>query len=121
MMSRTSANCGKSLPQERADLNCRTPRILSRIQRCLQSRRNVFTSCRPSRKPTSRRMILRLIEFLDASWHLSGAILEDVLLVEFSANGLGIGPSTGTFSPSPILPPFHSPQCWNAERVRRLR
>ena len=61
MMSRTSANCGKVFAgRNEPTSKCRTPAAYSsRIQRCFASvDGNFFTSCRPSRRPTSRRITL---------------------------------------------------------------
>ena len=57
-ISRTSANCGKVFAgRNEPTSKCRTPAAYSsRTQRCLAAvDGNVFTSCRPSRRPTSRK------------------------------------------------------------------
>ena len=59
MMSRTSTNCGNVLAgRNEPTSKCRTPApYSSRIQRCFADvEGNVFTSCRPSRRPVSRRL-----------------------------------------------------------------
>jgi hypothetical protein len=58
-ISRTSANCGNvDAGRNEPTSKCRTPApYSSRTQRCFAAvDGNVFTSCRPSRKPTSRKL-----------------------------------------------------------------
>jgi hypothetical protein len=61
MTSRTSTNCGKVFAGRNDPTSkCRTPAAYSsRTQRCLaEVGGNFFTSCKPSRRPTSRKLTL---------------------------------------------------------------